>query len=71
VTLNFQLKRPQGQITSLTAAGVIAMTATIMPTPLGADNVIAANTLGYDVLKYCATAMINNDGSEILAFHTT
>lgn len=39
-------------ISSLTAAGVIAMTATIMPTTLGADNVIAANTLGYDVLNY-------------------
>ncbi len=39
-------------ISSLTAAGVIAMTATIMPTPLGADNVIAANTHGYDVLNY-------------------
>ena len=39
-------------ISSLTAAGVIAMTETIMPTPLGADNVIAANTLGYDVLNY-------------------
>ncbi|PLA81096.1 C4-dicarboxylate ABC transporter [Enterococcus faecalis] len=39
-------------ISSLTAAGVIVMTATIMPTPLGADNVIAANTLGYDVLNY-------------------
>ncbi|HAP3691479.1 TPA: C4-dicarboxylate ABC transporter [Enterococcus faecalis] len=39
-------------ISSLTAASVIAMTATIMPTPLGADNVIAANTLGYDVLNY-------------------
>ncbi|MFX4039011.1 C4-dicarboxylate transporter DcuC [Enterococcus faecalis] len=39
-------------ISSLTAAGVIAMTATIMPTPLGVDNVIAANTLGYDVLNY-------------------
>ncbi len=39
-------------ISSLTAAGVIAMTATIMPTPLGADNVIAASTLGYDVLNY-------------------
>ena len=37
-------------ISSLTAAGVIAMTATIMPTPLGADNVIAANTLGYYVV---------------------
>ena len=39
-------------ISSLTAAGVIAMTATIMPTPLGADNVIAAETLGYNVLSY-------------------
>lgn len=41
-------------ISSLTAAGVIAMTATIMPTPLGADNVIAANTLHYDLLSYVA-----------------
>ncbi|MFD2308559.1 C4-dicarboxylate transporter DcuC [Enterococcus termitis] len=41
-------------ISSLTAAGVIAMTATIMPTPLGADNVIAAETLGYDLLTYVA-----------------
>ncbi|MTD41428.1 C4-dicarboxylate ABC transporter [Erwinia sp. CPCC 100877] len=41
-------------ISSLTAAGVIAMTATIMPTPLGADNVIAAQTLNYDVLTYVA-----------------
>lgn len=39
-------------ISSLTAAGVIAMTATIMPTPLGADNVIAASTLGYNLLDY-------------------
>lgn len=39
-------------ISSLTAAGVIAMTATIMPTPLGADNVIAANTLNYDLIDY-------------------
>lgn len=39
-------------ISSLTAAGVIAMTATIMPTPIGADNVIAAETLHYDVLDY-------------------
>ena len=37
-------------ISSLTAAGVIAMTATIMPTPLGADNVIAAETLNYNIL---------------------
>jgi DcuC family C4-dicarboxylate transporter len=41
-------------ISSLTAAGVIAMTATIMPTPLGADNVIAAQTLNYDLLNYVA-----------------
>ncbi|MFD2391912.1 C4-dicarboxylate transporter DcuC [Enterococcus gallinarum] len=39
-------------ISSMTAAGVIAMTATIMPTPLGADNVIAAQTLDYNVLTY-------------------
>ncbi len=30
------------------------MTATIMPTPLGADNVIAAQTLNYNILSlYC------------------
>lgn len=39
-------------ISSMTAAGVIAMTATIMPTPLGADNVIAAQTLDYNILIY-------------------
>lgn len=39
-------------ISSMTAAGVIAMTATIMPTPLGADNVIAAHTLDYNILTY-------------------
>lgn len=39
-------------ISSMTAAGVIAMTATIMPTPLGADNVIAAQTLDYSILTY-------------------
>lgn len=39
-------------ISSLTAAGVIAMTATIMPTPLGADNVIAAETLNMDLMEY-------------------
>ena len=39
-------------ISSMTAAGVIAMTATIMPTPLGADNVIAAETLNYNILEY-------------------
>lgn len=39
-------------ISSLTAAGVIAMTATIMPTPLGADNVIAAQTLNMNLMEY-------------------
>lgn len=39
-------------ISSMTAAGVIAMTATIMPTSLGADNVIAAQTLDYNILTY-------------------
>lgn len=39
-------------ISSLTAAGVIAMTATIMPTPLGADNVIAAETLQMNLMEY-------------------
>ncbi|MBU3840848.1 MAG: C4-dicarboxylate transporter DcuC [Candidatus Ruminococcus intestinipullorum] len=39
-------------ISSLTAAGIIAMTATIMPTPLGADNVIAAETLGMNLMEY-------------------
>lgn len=39
-------------ISSLTAAGIIAMTATIMPTPLGADNVIAAETLNMNLMEY-------------------
>jgi c4-dicarboxylate anaerobic carrier family protein len=39
-------------ISSLTAAGIIAMTATIMPTPLGADNVIAAETLEMNLMQY-------------------
>lgn len=39
-------------ISALTAAGVIATVATIMPTPLGADNVIAAKTLGYNLFDY-------------------
>jgi len=39
-------------VSSMAAAGVIAMTATIMPTPLGADNVIAAQTLDYNLLTY-------------------
>lgn len=41
-------------ISAMTAAGVIACTATIMPTPLGADNVIAAETLGYGLIDYVA-----------------
>ncbi|MCI5896548.1 MAG: C4-dicarboxylate transporter DcuC [Candidatus Aphodousia sp.] len=32
----------------LTAAGVIATTATIVPTPLGGDNVVAARVLGFE-----------------------
>lgn len=39
-------------LSALTAGGVIATVATIMPTPLGADNVIAARTLGYDLFGY-------------------
>lgn len=35
------------KMTSLTAAGIIATTATIVPTPLGADNVLAAKMLGF------------------------
>ena len=36
------------KMTPLTAAGVIATTATIVPTPLGGDNVVAARVLGFD-----------------------
>lgn len=39
-------------LTPLTSAGVIATTATIMPTPLGADNVIAAERLGISLDHY-------------------
>ncbi|WP_439443724.1 C4-dicarboxylate transporter DcuC [Listeria aquatica] len=39
-------------LSALTAGGVIATVATIMPTPLGADNVIAAKTLGYNLFDY-------------------
>ncbi|TLG76526.1 C4-dicarboxylate transporter DcuC [Culicoidibacter larvae] len=39
-------------INPLAAGAVIATTATIMPTPLGADNVIAAETLGYSLVDY-------------------
>lgn len=40
------------KISPLAAAGVIATTATIMPTPLGADNIIAAETFGMNVVDY-------------------
>lgn len=39
-------------MSSLTAGAVIATTATIMPTPLGADNVVAAQKLGYNLVDY-------------------
>lgn len=39
-------------LSPLTAGAVIATTATIMPTPLGADNVIAAQRLGIDLDHY-------------------
>lgn len=48
------------EISPLAAAGVIATTATIMPTPLGADNVIAAEKFNVDVVDYVAQhAMIS------------
>lgn len=40
------------EISPLAAAGVIATTATIMPTPLGADNIIAAETFGMNIVQY-------------------
>jgi DcuC family C4-dicarboxylate transporter len=36
------------KMSSLSAAGVIATTATIVPTPLGGDNVVAAKILGFE-----------------------
>ena len=36
----------------LTAAAVIATTATVMPTPLGSDNVAIAQELGIPVAEY-------------------
>lgn len=36
------------KMTPLSAAGVIATTATIVPTPLGGDNVVAARVLGFE-----------------------
>jgi DcuC family C4-dicarboxylate transporter len=42
-------------VSRMTAAAVIATTATIMPTPLGADNVVAADKLGIDLNEYTWT----------------
>lgn len=39
-------------MSSLTAGAVIATTATIMPSPLGADNVLAAQKLGIPLVEY-------------------
>ena len=39
-------------ISRLSSGAVIATTATIMPTPLGADNVVAAERLGYQLGDY-------------------
>lgn len=39
-------------VTPLTAGAVIATTATIMPTPLGADNILAAETFGMNIMDY-------------------
>lgn len=36
------------KMSPMTAAGVIATTATIVPTPLGGDNVVAARVLGFE-----------------------
>ena len=36
------------KMSSMTAAGIIATTATIMPTPLGGDNVVAARLLNFE-----------------------
>lgn len=39
-------------MSSLTAGAIIATTATIMPSPLGADNVLAAQKLGIPLVEY-------------------
>ena len=42
-------------MSTLTAAALIATTATIVPTPLGGDNVVAAQVLGFEnVVDYVA-----------------
>ncbi|WP_064579350.1 C4-dicarboxylate transporter DcuC [Streptobacillus moniliformis] len=47
----FPVLRKSG-MSNLTAAAIIATTATIMPTPLGADNVAVAAELGVSVEEY-------------------
>uniref|UniRef100_UPI0026F15739 C4-dicarboxylate transporter DcuC n=1 Tax=Streptococcus merionis TaxID=400065 RepID=UPI0026F15739 len=47
----FPVLRKSG-MSNLTAAAVIATTATIMPTPLGSDNVAVAEALGISVSEY-------------------
>ena len=42
-------------MTAMTAAAVIATTATITPTPLGSDNVVVAQRLGMTSLEYVMT----------------
>ena len=50
----FPVLRAAGMST-LTAAALIATTATIVPTPLGGDNVVAARVLGFEnVVDYVA-----------------
>lgn len=39
-------------VSSLTAGAVIATTATIIPTPLGADNILASQTFGINIMDY-------------------
>ena len=41
-------------VTPLSVGAVIATTATIMPTPLGEDNVLAAETFGMNIMDYVA-----------------
>ena len=50
-------------LSTLTAAALIATTATIVPTPLGGDNVVAARVLGFEnvvdyVFYHCAPITI-------------
>lgn len=40
------------KITPLTAAAIIATSATIMPTPLGADNIFVSESFGINLMEY-------------------